>query len=229
MTNTQEPNAHTTAIVLLNYNGRALLEQFLPQIVATPHAEVYVADNNSSDDSLAFLQQHYADTVHIIALERNYGFAEGYNIALRQICATYYVLLNTDVAVTAGWLQPLIATLEADATLAAVQPKIRAYSSPTLFEYAGGAGGYLDVLGYPLCRGRIFDTLEADTGQYDAAVACAWASGACMAVRARTFHAFGGFDGSFFAHMEEIDWCWRVRRAGFGIMAQPARLGGAGS
>jgi GT2 family glycosyltransferase len=141
----------TTAIVLLNYNGRNFLQKFLPEVLQTPHATVYVADNCSTDDSMAWLAATYGDVVKTVQLDRNYGFAEGYNRALQQITATYYVLLNTDVAVRTGWLAPLIALLDSDATVAAVQPKVRAYSDPQLFEHAGGAGGYIDALGYPYC------------------------------------------------------------------------------
>lgn len=212
------------AIVILNYNTRAHLETFLPSVVAhSGNARIVIADNASSDDSVAWLSAHYP-ALEIIRLPRNYGFAQGYNEALNRIEARYYILLNSDVQVSPGWLPPLIAAMEADPMLAAVQPKIRAYAQPGQFEYAGGAGGWLDALGYPFCRGRIFNSLEQDQGQYDDPAPCAWASGAAMLIRADLYRQFGGFDGAYFAHNEEIDLCLRLRRAGYRIRCIPTSV-----
>jgi GT2 family glycosyltransferase len=215
------------AIVILNYNGKAFLERFLPTVLAyskRADTAIYVADNASTDDSVAYLRTAFPN-VFVQELKENYGFAEGYNQSLRSIVADYYLLLNSDVEVTDGWLAPLLTLMENDATVAAVQPKILSFHEKHLFEHAGGAGGWLDVLGYPLCKGRILATLETDKGQYntqnDAENECFWATGACMLVRASLFHALGGFDGDYFAHMEEIDWCWRAKRAGYRIMSAP--------
>lgn len=208
-------------IVILNWNGRAHLERFLPSVVAHSNgASIVVADNGSSDDSVPFVREHYPQ-VELLLLDRNYGFAEGYNRALSQIEADCYVLLNSDVEVEEGWLDPLVARLEADERIAALAPKILAYERRSDFEYAGAAGGFLDCFGYPFCRGRILDTIEKDRGQYDTAREVFWASGACMVVRADLFHKLGGFDGDFFAHMEEIDLCWRMQLAGYRVMVEP--------
>ncbi|MFC5409901.1 glycosyltransferase family 2 protein [Larkinella bovis] len=209
------------AIVILNYNGKSFLERFLPSVLT--HSEgfpVYVADNHSSDGSVAFLQETFPE-VRLIQLPVNLGYAGGYNAALKQIEATYYLLLNSDVDVSAGWLQPLRQLLEANPRIAACQPKLRDFKQPQLFEYAGAAGGYIDYLGYPFCRGRLFDTLETDQHQYDDAREIFWATGACMLVRADVFHRLDGFDPRFFAHMEEIDWCWRAKNAGYQIWYCP--------
>lgn len=208
-------------IVILNWNGRAHLERFLPSVVAHSNgASIVVADNGSSDDSVPFVRERYPQ-VELLLLGRNYGFAEGYNRALSQIEADCYVLLNSDVEVEEGWLDPLVARLEADERIAALAPKILAYERCSDFEYAGAAGGFLDCFGYPFCRGRILDTIEKDRGQYDTAREVFWASGACMVVRADLFHKLGGFDGDFFAHMEEIDLCWRMQLAGYRVMVEP--------
>ncbi len=210
------------AIVILNYNGQAFLARFLPAVLLhSGQATIYVADNASTDDSLLFLKENYAETVKTIVLNQNYGFAEGYNQALKQVDAKYFLLLNSDVEVTEGWLQPLVARLESDARIAAVQPKILAQHTRQNFEYAGASGGFIDSLGYPICRGRLYDICETDTGQYDDAIQCFWATGAAMLVRADVYRAIGGLDGDFFAHMEEIDWCWRVKRAGYKVMVEP--------
>lgn len=211
-----------TAIVILNWNGRQHLEQFLPSVVAhTPQqVRIIVADNGSTDDSVAFLAQHYP-AIEIIRLERNYGFAEGYNRALEQVEAEFFILLNSDVEVTAGWVEPLVATLTNNRSIAAVAPKLRSYGNRDHFEYAGAAGGYIDVLGYPFCRGRILSTLEQDKGQYDTAQEVFWASGAAFCCRADVFRMLGGFDADFFAHMEEIDLCWRMQLQGYKIMVEP--------
>lgn len=211
-----------TAVVILNWNGRQHLEQFLPSVVAhTPQqVRIIVADNGSTDDSVAFLAQHYP-TIEIIRLERNYGFAEGYNRALEQVDAEFLILLNSDVEVTAGWVEPLVATLTNNRSVAAVAPKLRSYGNRDHFEYAGAAGGYIDILGYPFCRGRILSTLEQDKGQYDTAQEVFWASGAAFCCRADVFRMLGGFDADFFAHMEEIDLCWRMQLQGYKIMVEP--------
>lgn len=209
------------AIVILNYNGKSYLERFLPSVLA--HSEgcaVYVADNHSTDDSIAFLQRQFPD-VRLVRLALNFGYAGGYNAALKQIEARYYLLLNSDVEVSPGWLSPLLKLAVTNPQIAACQPKIRAQKEPSLFEYAGAAGGYIDYLGYPFCRGRIFDTTEEDRRQYDDAREIFWATGACMLVRADVFAQLDGFDPRFFAHMEEIDWCWRAKNAGYQIWYCP--------
>lgn len=211
------------AIVILNFNGRRYLAQFLPIVLEhSPNAEVIVADNGSDDDSIAFLRKHYPQ-VRRIELTENLGFAAGYNAALQQVGTDYdyYVLLNSDVEVTPGWLDPLVAMLNKDKTIAAVQPKIRAYDQKESFEYAGAAGGWLDALDYPFCRGRVFAVTEKDEGQYDNAQEIFWATGAALVIRSKLFHDIGGFDGDYFAHLEEIDLCWRLKRAGYKIMVEP--------
>ncbi len=209
------------AIVILNYNGKAYLEQFLPSLVrfSKPY-QVYVADNASTDGSINYLKKHHQE-VKLIVLQENYGYAGGYNEALKQLEEEYFILINSDVEVTKNWVEPLIATLSSDIEIVACQPKIKAYHQKTHFEYAGGAGGYIDWLGYPFCRGRIFDTLEKDTGQYDKPYHIFWASGACFAIKKKYFHHLGGFDAGFFAHMEEIDLCWRIQNAEKKIIYNP--------
>ncbi len=216
------PGLPEVAVVILNYNGRAYLENFLPTVQKSlyDNLEIIVADNGSTDDSLAFLQSHFPQ-VKCLQLPVNYGFAEGYNQALAEITADYYVLLNSDVEVPAGWLMPLIAHLEKHPEVAACQPKIKSQLKKDLFEYAGAAGGWMDTLGYPFCRGRIFDHVEKDLGQYDKISEIFWASGAALVIRASLFHRIGGFDGDYFAHAEEIDLCWRLKRAGYQIVAIP--------
>ena len=212
----------STAVVILNWNGRQHLEQFLPSVVqhTPPQVHIIVADNGSTDDSLSFIERHYP-TIEIIRLAENYGFAEGYNRALEQVDAEYFVLLNSDVEVSAKWLEPLVATLTNNSSVAAVAPKLRSYSCRDNFEYAGAAGGYIDFLGYPFCRGRILTTLEQDKGQYDTPRDVFWASGAAFCCRADVFRMLGGFDGDYFAHMEEIDLCWRMQLSGYRIMVEP--------
>lgn len=212
----------STAVVILNWNGRQHLEQFLPSVVEHTPASVriVVADNGSTDDSVAFLGERYP-SIDIIALDRNYGFAEGYNRALAEIDEEYAILLNSDVEVSAGWVEPLIATLSNDDSVAAVAPKLRSYGFRDRFEYAGAAGGYMDFLGYPFCRGRILSTIEQDHGQYDTPKEVFWASGAAFCCRTDLFRTLGGFDADFFAHMEEIDLCWRMQLAGYRIMVEP--------
>ncbi|MFP4091101.1 MAG: glycosyltransferase family 2 protein [Cyclobacteriaceae bacterium] len=212
------------AVVILNYNGLSFLQQFMPSV--TRHSRGYrviVADNASTDLSLSFLENHYPE-VEIIRLKENYGFARGYNEALQRVEATYLILLNSDVEVTHDWIAPLLRMMDEDPTIAACQPKIRAYHRKEYFEHAGAAGGFIDLLGYPFCRGRIFEEVEKDLGQYDDARQIFWASGACFFVRKEVFTALGGFDDSFHAHMEEIDLCWRINAAGWKVMYQPESL-----
>lgn len=185
-----------------------------------PGAEVIIADNASSDDSVAFVRERYPQ-LRVIEMDKNRGFAGGYNEALKQVASDYYVLLNSDVEVSPGWLEPVIDLMERNPSIGACQPKIRMYSDKGLFEYAGAAGGWLDFLGYPFARGRIFDVCEADTGQYDEAEPIFWASGAAMFVRGRLYHELGGLDAYFFAHQEEIDLCWRMQLAGYKVYSCP--------
>lgn len=210
------------AVVILNYNGAALLCEYLPSVLRyTPsQVRIIVADNGSEDRSLEVLQNRFPEA-EVIRLQRNNGFAQGYNLALRQVKADYYVLLNSDVEVTPQWIEPLVAAAERDPQIFACQPKIRSKRDPQYFEYAGAAGGMIDALGYPFCRGRLFHTVEKDEGQYNLPTSVFWASGACMLVRADLFHELGGFDGDFFAHMEEIDLCWRAKNAGYRIVYCP--------
>ena len=202
-----------------------MLRRFLPSVLAnTPAglARVVVADNGSTDDSLAVLAADFPE-VEVISLDRNYGFAEGYNQALRRVGEEdeYYLLLNSDIETPAGWLQPLLAYMDAHPDVAACQPKLRAEHTRTHFEYAGAAGGYLDSLGYPFCRGRLFDTVEEDLGQYDTVADVFWATGAALLIRSRVYWDVGGLDGRFFAHQEEIDLCWRLRSRGHRIVCVP--------
>ena len=210
------------AIVILNWNGRPMLERFLPSVTAcSGDAQVVVADNGSTDDSVEFLREHYPQ-LRLVELDRNYGFAEGYNRALAQVEADYYVLLNSDVECTPGWIGPVVAMMEREPDVAVAQPKLLMYDRKDTFEYAGGAGGFIDRYGYPFCRGRLFSTLEQDHGQYDDECDIFWATGACMFVRASVWRELGGLDGDFFAHMEEIDFCWRTHLAGYRVRYCPA-------
>ncbi|MBQ7471829.1 MAG: glycosyltransferase family 2 protein [Prevotella sp.] len=211
-----------TAIVILNWNGRKMLEQYLPRIVASAKdmAEVIVADNASTDDSVSFLQEHFP-SVRLIVLQKNYGFAEGYNQALRQVDAEYYVLLNSDVEVTERWLQPLVTYMDEHPRVAACQPKLLSVFNRQSFEYAGACGGFIDRMGYPFCRGRLFDTVETDSGQYDQPCEVMWATGACLFIRSKDYWEAGALDGRFFAHNEEIDLCWRIRMNGRSIVCLP--------
>lgn len=184
------------------------------------YAEVIVADNASTDDSLEFMRSHYP-TLRLILNDRNYGFAEGYNVALAQVEADYYCLLNSDIEVAPGWVETVMETMDANPQVAAVQPKILSYHSRESFEYAGAAGGFIDKYGYPFCRGRIFDTVETDDGQYDTPMDIFWATGAALFVRSSVYREVGGLDADFFAHMEEIDLCWRIKNRGYRIMAEP--------
>lgn len=211
-----------TAIVILNYNGVELLQQFLPKLILhSQHkdAEIIVADNNSNDDSIAFISLNYPN-IRTIRLDKNYGFAEGYNRALSQIEAEYYILLNSDVEVSEGWLS-LIDFLDENPDICACQPKIKSWYHKDLFEHAGACGGFIDKYGYPFCRGRFFEHIEKDNGQYNSTIDVFWATGACFAIRAKDFKDFGGFDKTFFAHMEEIDLCWRLQLKGKRIACFP--------
>jgi GT2 family glycosyltransferase len=211
------------AIVILNWNGAKLLKQFLPSVVQFSRGDsvrIVVADNGSTDHSIQLLQSEFPE-VEILDLKENFGFARGYNEALKQIESDYYVILNSDVEVTENWLTEPIRLMESDSSIAAVQPKILSYNRKSHFEYAGAAGGFIDRFGYPFCRGRVFDVIEEDRGQYDNQTDIFWASGACMFVRARLFQELGGFDADFWAHMEEIDLCWRLKNAGYRIVYTP--------
>ncbi len=218
-------NIASVAIVILNWNGLAFLKQFMPSVLASdyPNLQIIVADNASTDDSLLFVEKHFP-TVSIIRLAENLGFAGGYNAALKQVESDYYILLNQDVEVSKTWIGPMVEMMENQAGIAACQPKLRAFHAKDKFEYAGGSGGMMDALGYTFCRGRIFDTTEKDSGQYDDNVPVFWASGAAMMIRAKLYHDFGGLETHFFAHMEEIDLCWRLKNAGYQIMAIPASV-----
>lgn len=210
------------AVVILNWNGRDFLQRFLPSVVENlpDFAQVIIADNNSSDDSIAFLEKEYP-LIRVIINEDNGGYAKGYNDALKRIESDYYVLLNSDIEVTGNWIEPIISLMDDNKNIAACQPKIRDFHQKTYFEYAGAGGGYIDKYGYPFCRGRIFQEIEEDKGQYDDISEVFWASGACMFVRAEVYHGLQGLDEDFFAHMEEIDFCWRAKNKGYQIYYNP--------
>ncbi len=208
-----------TAVVILNWNGKKFLEQFLPYVIkhSSSDAEVIVADNASNDDSVEFLKNNYPQ-IQIINNNENGGFSKGYNDSLSKIDAEYYVLLNSDIEVTENWIKPIIDLMDSDKSIAVCQPKLRSYHQKEMFEYAGAAGGFIDKYGYPFCRGRIFNSIEVDNGQYDDTCEVFWATGAAMFVRAELYHKYGGLDNDFFAHMEEIDFCWRLKNEGYKIM-----------
>lgn len=210
------------AIVILNWNGAKMLSTYLPSVInySRDEAEIFVADNASTDDSMSWLSKHYP-MVKQIALDRNWGFAEGYNKALGHIDAEYYILLNSDIEVTHHWLTPLIEFMDAHPQVAACQPKLLSVFDHDQFEYAGACGGFIDRYGYPFCRGRIFQTVENDDGQYDDSCKIAWATGACLMIRSHDYWEAGGLDGRFFAHSEEIDLCWRLRSRGRDIYCVP--------
>ena len=209
------------AVVILNWNGVQLLEKFLPSVIEySAEATIYVADNASTDDSVLFVKQHFP-TVQIIKNTGNFGFAQGYNEALQHIDAEIYALVNSDIEVTENWLQPILETFEKEPETAIIQPKILDYKNKTYFEYAGAAGGFIDKYGYPYCRGRIFDTIEKDNGQYNNSCEITWASGACFFIRSKIYHELLGFDADFFAHQEEIDLCWRAKNRGYSIKFNP--------
>lgn len=203
------------AVVILNWNGVKLLEQFLPSVMSySPEATVYLADNASTDSSIEFVKTNYPD-IKIILNEGNFGYAHGYNVALQHVEEPYFCLLNSDVEVTENWLKPILEIFEKEKNVAIIQPKILDFKNKSLFEYAGAAGGFIDKYGYPYCRGRIFETVEKDNGQYNDFYEIFWASGACFFIRKEVFNRLGGFDESFFAHQEEIDLCWRSKNAGY--------------
>lgn len=211
------------AIVILNWNGSAMLQKFLPTLIehsTMDGVELIVADNNSADDSLRVMKENFSQ-IRTIVLDDNYGFAGGYNKALQQVEAEYYLLLNSDIEVTDGWLEPMLEYMDAHSEVAACQPKLIDYKDSEKFEYAGAAGGYMDRWGYMYCRGRVFDTVEKDNGQYDSVASLFWATGACLLVRSADYWAVGGLDDKFFAHQEEIDLCWRLRSRNRGIVAVP--------
>lgn len=222
------------AVVILNWNGKSLMREYLPNVVkhtlGAPDVELVVADNGSEDGSLQFLAEAYPQ-IRRIDLGHNHGFAEGYNLAMSQVDAEYAVLLNSDVEVANGWLPVLMAYMDAHPDVAACQPKIRSLREPDAFEHAGAAGGFMDFLGYPFCRGRLFSVVEKDLGQYDTPIDIFWATGACLCIRTEDYRGVGGLDARFFAHMEEIDLCWRLRSRGRRIVCLPAstvyHLGGA--
>lgn len=219
------------AVVILNWNGSKLLKQFLPSVVAfSKEADIYVADNDSTDDSIAVLQSEFP-SVKIISNAANYGFAKGYNDALQYVDADIYALVNSDIEVTENWLSPIVKMFENEPETAIIQPKILDYKNKSKFEYAGAAGGFIDKYGYPFCRGRIFETLEKDNGQYDSDCTISWASGACFFIRSHVYKNLGGFDADFFAHQEEIDLCWRTSNQGHDIrynyLSKVYHVGGA--
>lgn len=213
-----------TAVVILNWNGKHWLEKFLPNVIQHSNdAEVIIADNNSSDNSIKFLEENYPN-IRIIQNDGNFGYAKGYNLSLKQINAEYFVLLNSDIEVTKDWISPIISLMDSDRTISACQPKILDYNNKNEFEYAGASGGYIDKFGYPFCRGRIFDDLEEDKGQYNDATEVFWATGACLFVRSSHFWKVRGLDEDFFAHQEEIDLCWRLKNKGCKIMVEPTSV-----
>lgn len=208
------------AVVILNWNGLGFLKQFLQNVVANSvneSTQVYIVDNASTDGSVEYLQQNFSQLPCII-LDKNYGFAAGYNKGLEQIQADYFILLNSDVEVTHNWITPIISYMEKDSNVAVCMPKIKSFSDKKYFEYAGAAGGFIDKYGYPFCQGRLFDSIEEDRGQYNLNREIFWSSGAAMFVRSSVYNLLGGLDADFFAHMEEIDFCWRVKNAGYSIM-----------
>jgi GT2 family glycosyltransferase len=218
-------NFPSVAIVILNFNGRNYLEKFLPSVLAStyPNKKIIVADNASTDDSVTYLASDFKEA-GIIQLDKNYGFAEGYNQALSKVESEYYILLNSDVEVIPGWIEDMIAMMEADKTIAACQPKILSYYNKTFFEHAGACGGWIDALGYAFARGRVFNVCEEDKGQYDTPAKVFWATGAALCIRAECYHEMQGFDGFLFAHMEEIDICWRLQRKGYNIYCCPSSV-----
>ena len=211
------------AIVILNYNGVSFLKKFLPKVIEfSPNASVYVADNSSADNSVNYLKE-YHPTVGLIINKENGGFAKGYNDALKKVESKYFLLLNSDIEVTENWLVPLLDVMK-DKTVAGCQPKVLSYSNKNTFEHAGASGGYLDINYYPFCRGRILDIFEEDKGQYNGKTEIFWATGASLLIRSDVFKEVGGFDEAFFAHMEEIDLCWRIKKKGYKFMVEPSSI-----
>lgn len=214
------------SVVILNWNGKKLLEQFLPAVLEhslSDECRVIVADNGSTDESVAFIETNFHE-VSLIVLDKNYGFAEGYNKALQRIDSEYVVLLNSDVETTPNWLNKMVDFMNKHPEVAAVQPKILSYNEKGWFEYAGASGGFIDLYGYPFCRGRILEVVEKDNGQYDSEIPVFWATGACMMIRKSDYTEHGGLDGRFFAHMEEIDLCWRLNARGRRVMCLPSSV-----
>lgn len=211
------------AVIILNWNGEKLLEQFIPAVIKYSqnlNTKIFVIDNFSTDDSIEFLKNNYPQII-ILKLDKNYGFAGGYNKGLAQIDANYFILINSDIEVTENWINPIIELMNNDHKIAACMPKVKSYRNKEYFEHAGAAGGLIDYYGYPLCRGRLFNIVEKDVKQYEEISEIFWATGACMFIRADLYKKFGGFDQLFFAHMEEIDLCWRFKNAGYKIMYHP--------
>ena len=212
------------AIVLLNWNGKTWLEKFLPHLVrCSEQADIFIVDNASEDKSIDYVRSSFPK-INLILNSKNHGYAKGYYDALSKIKADYFVLLNSDVEVTENWINPIIRLMQEDITIAACQPKILDYNNRNKFEYAGASGGFIDYLGYPFCRGRIFDDIEEDKGQYDDLKEIFWATGACIFIRSNAYHQVGGLDEDFFAHQEEIDLCWRLKNAGYKIMVEPSSI-----
>ena len=213
--------SQTIAVVILNWNGLELLKEFLPEVVKySKEANVYVADNASTDSSVSYVETNFPD-VKIIQNKVNGGYAKGYNDALAGLSEDIFILLNSDVKVTPNWISPIKAIFDSDPIVAAVQPKILDYKKPTHFEYAGAAGGFIDKFGYPYCRGRIFDNLEKDFGQYDDEIEIFWASGACLAIKRDQYYEVGKLDEDYFSHQEEIDICWRLHNYGYKVIYTP--------
>ena len=206
------------AVVILNWNGKPLLEKFLPSVLkySKEESDIYVADNNSTDDSIAFLQKNYPE-IKIVQNKINGGYAKGYNDALQHIEADVYALVNSDIEVTSGWLTPIIDQFKKNPKTVAIQPKLLDFKDKSKFEYAGAAGGFVDFMGYPYCKGRIFMNLESDSHQYDNSYNIFWATGACFFIRSEIYHKLNGFDEDYFAHQEEIDLCWRIQNEGYKI------------
>lgn len=215
-------NKPKVAIVIIHWNNRHLLETFMPGVLKStyPNLDIYLADNASTDDSVAYVKEHFSE-VKIIQLDKNYGYAGGYNEALKQVEADYFILLNNDVAVDPDWIEPVISAMEAEDKIAAAQPKLLQFKEPEYFEYAGAAGGYIDHLGYVFCKGRIFETMEKDLGQYNESSTIFWASGACLFIKSACFREVNGFDADYFAHMEEVDLCWRLQLLNYKIISVP--------
>lgn len=212
-----------TAIVILNWNGEKFLRQFLHTLVENTNpdlARICIIDNGSTDGSLAFLAEQFSQ-IQLVKLDKNYGFASGYNRGLKEIDAEYFMLLNSDVEVGKDWITPLVELMDSDPTIGVCGPKLIDYNNRDKFEYAGAAGGYIDKYGYPFCRGRLFESLETDIGQHDTSEDCLWISGAALFIRAKLFFEVGGFDDDFFAHQEEIDLCWRVQNSGYRVVCEP--------
>lgn len=218
-------SSSSVAVVILNWNGRHFLEKFLPSVTGSSfeNLSIIVADNASTDDSVSFLENNYPE-IKILLNASNEGFAKGYNTALKQVATDYYILLNSDVEVSKGWIEPIISLMESDQKIAVCQPKVLSFENKNKFEYAGASGGWIDKFGYPFSRGRVFDFCENDKGQYDDIAEIFWASGAAFFVRSSIYHELSGFDESFFAHQEEIDLCWRIQRAGYKIFVVPTSV-----